>query len=342
MGVSTSPDMAQEIMEQVLSEIENTEVYLDDIAVFSSDFDSHIILLEKILHHLQDNGFSVNPLKCEWAVQETDFLGHWLMPTDIKPYHKKVNAIIQLKPPKNIKQLRSFLGMVTYYHDMWPRRSHILSPLTDLLKTPTCFHWSTVCNITFKHMKSLVASETLLTYPDHNIPFHIETDASDLQLGAVIKQNGKSIAFCTRKLTPAQCNYSTIEKELLSIVETFCEFLLSADIHVYTDHKNLTHKLSQYITQRVLQWQLLLEEYNPTFHYLKGPDNVLTDALSRLPISMANTLSSTALSAPAKPPTSPPLQKITEALAVIDNLELAFVHQTACWAAQRSCSRPLP
>ena len=136
MGVSTSPDMAQEIMEQVLSNLEDTEVYLDDIAAFSSHFDSHISLLDKILQHLQDNGFSVNPLKCEWAVQETDFLGHWLTPQGIKPYYKKVNAIVQLEKPKNLKQLRSFLGMVTYYRDMWPRHSHILSPLTELLKTP--------------------------------------------------------------------------------------------------------------------------------------------------------------------------------------------------------------
>ena len=115
MGVSTSPDMAQEIMEQVLSSLKDAEVYLDDIAAFSSQFESHISLLEKILQRLQDNGFSVSPLKCEWAVQETDFLGHWLMPQGIKPYYKKVNAIVQLEKPKNLKQLRSFLGMVTYY-----------------------------------------------------------------------------------------------------------------------------------------------------------------------------------------------------------------------------------
>ena len=105
MGVSTSPDMAQEIMEQVLSNLEDTEVYLDDIAAFSSDCDSHISLLEKILQHLQDNGFSVNPLKFELSIQETDFLGHWLTPQSIKTYYKKGNAIGQLEKPKNLKQL---------------------------------------------------------------------------------------------------------------------------------------------------------------------------------------------------------------------------------------------
>ena len=105
MGVSTSPDMAQEIMEQVLSNLKDTEVNLDDIAAFSSDFDSHISLLEKTLQHSQDNLISINPLKCEWAVQETDFLGHWLTPEGIKPYYKKVNAIVQLEKPKNLKQL---------------------------------------------------------------------------------------------------------------------------------------------------------------------------------------------------------------------------------------------
>ena len=286
MGISQSPDIAQEVMENVLRDIDDIEVYIDDIAVFSSDFDQHLAVIRKILTRLRDKGFIANPRKCEWCIEQTDFLGHWLTPDGIKPYSKKIKAILNMQEPKNIKQLRAFLGLVTYYRDMWPRRSHILAPLTDLLKTPKTFKWEPCHREAFLQMKAIIETDTLLTYPDHNKPFHIETDASDFQLGAVIKQNNKAVAYYTRKLNSAQRNYTTIEKELLSVVETLKEFrsmLLGSEIHVYTDHRNLTHKLSSFTTQRVLRWRLLLEEYNPTFNYIKGKDNVVADALSRTP-----------------------------------------------------------
>ena len=132
-------------------------------------------------------------------------------------------------------------------------------------------------------MKRMIAKETLLTYPDFNKPFEIHTDASKLQLGACISQDGKPIAFYSRKLNPAQTRYTTTERELLSIVETLKEFrniLLGQQIIVHTDHQNLTYK--QFNSDRVMRWRLFIEEYSPELRYIKGSHNVVADALSRL------------------------------------------------------------
>jgi hypothetical protein len=132
-------------------------------------------------------------------------------------------------------------------------------------------------------MKRIISRETLLAYPAFTKPFIIHTDASHSQLGAVISQDNKPIAFYSRKLNPAQTRYTTTERELLSIVETLKEFrniLLGQQIKVYTDHKNLTYV--NFNVERVMRWQLIIEEYSPELIYLKGEHNIIADALSRL------------------------------------------------------------
>jgi RNase H-like domain found in reverse transcriptase len=111
----------------------------------------------------------------------------------------------------------------------------------------------------------------------------IHTDASHYQLGAVISQEGKLIAFYSRKLNPAQTWYTTTERELLSIVETLKEYrniLLGQQIEVFTDHKNLVYKT--FNTERVMRWRLIIEEFGPKLTYIKGASNIVADALSRM------------------------------------------------------------
>lgn len=284
MGLCNSPDIFQEHMSNLMRDLDYVSAYLDDVAILSSnDWNDHLHKVDQVLERLQKAGLKVNALKSFFGRTELEYLGYVLTQEGVQPLQKKVDGMLQIAPPKNIKQLRRFLGMVNYYRDMWLRRSHILTPLNALLSKNTKWRWTDIEQRAFENIKRVMSRETLLHYPDFNKTFEIHTDASLHQLGAVISQNNKPIAFYTRKLRGGQHNYTTTERELLAIIETLKEFrniLLGHKIKIYTDHKNLT--FTQFNTERVMRWRLILEEYNPELIYIKGPNNVVADALSRL------------------------------------------------------------
>jgi hypothetical protein len=129
MGLKCLPNFAQETMENIFCSINDAEVYIDNIGAFSLNWENHLQLLCTILTKLQENGFTVTPLKCNWAVKETDWLGYWLSPTSLKSWKKKIDAVLKMEAPKRLKELHGLIGMVNYYRDMWPHRARILTAL---------------------------------------------------------------------------------------------------------------------------------------------------------------------------------------------------------------------
>ena len=284
MGIKCSPDIFQKIMNDILGDIPNIHVYFDDILVTSNNtFTHHLTLLETVLARLQAANFRATLRKCFFAEPKIDYLGYVISRDGLQPQPKKVEVILRLVPPKNKRQLRHFLGTVNYYRDMWQRRSHILAPLSKLASPIEPFKWGPEQQEAFESIKKTFTQEKLLAYPDFEKPFHIFTDASNKQLGAVIMQGKRPLAFYSRKLNSAQTRYTTGEQELLSIVETIKEFrdiLLGHKIIVHTEHKNILY--GNLSNDRLIRWRLLLEEYGPTYKHVAGQHNVVADALSRL------------------------------------------------------------
>jgi hypothetical protein len=182
---------------------------------------------------LQEAGLKINAQKLKFCAEETEYLWYILTRTGIKPQPKKVQAILAITPPKQVKDLRSFLGMVQYYQDLWARHSEMLAPLTSMVgecghtkvtraknTKKKAWHWDEVHQIVFDNVKATIARDVVLAYPDYSKEFEIYTDALSKQLGAVITQGNKPIAFFSRKLTETQQHYSVTKIELLAIVDT--------------------------------------------------------------------------------------------------------------------------
>ena len=208
-------------MSDLMAGLEYVRACIDDILVTTKgDWNDHLEKLDKVLQRLGEAGLQVNAEKSFFGKTETEYLGFWITRDGVRPVAKKVEALKNLVPPTNVKQLRRFMGLVNYYRDMWVRRSHVLALLSRLLSKNVKWTWTQVEQQAFEDIKKIMSQEVFLAYPNFNKPFDIYTDASHLQLGSVISQDGKPIAFYSRKLTDAQTRYTTTERELLAIVET--------------------------------------------------------------------------------------------------------------------------
>jgi hypothetical protein len=200
MGLCNSANIFQEKMTKLLAGLDSVRVYIDNLLhVSKGSWEAHLTTLKELLNRIQAAGLKVNAKKSFFGMAKLEYLGYNISRTGIAPIPKKVQGIQAIQPPKTRKQLRCFIRMVNFYRNNWRQRSELLAPLSELTSTKNTFKWEKAHQANFEAIKRVIGREVLLAYPDFNARFHVHTDASKLQIGAVISQNGKPIAFYLKK-----------------------------------------------------------------------------------------------------------------------------------------------
>uniref|UniRef100_A0AAV1TBR0 Reverse transcriptase domain-containing protein n=1 Tax=Peronospora matthiolae TaxID=2874970 RepID=A0AAV1TBR0_9STRA len=287
MGISTAPYEYQACMEKIFGDLDFVVVYLDDILVYSSSEKTHLKHLGIVFKRLKKYDVTLNGKKCHILRESVDYLGFTLTSEGIHPQQTKIQAIQQIAVPETRKELRRFLGMINYYRDMVPNKTTLCQPLNRFTSAKVPFEWLPSDTEAFHAVQKAFAQAVLLAFPDFEQPFHVYADASGKQICGIIMQRNQILACYSRSLNKHQVNYTTMELELLSIVECcstmlreYRTMLLGFPVVVHTDPKNLIYPTEPSL--RGKRWKLLLSEYRLSMHYIKGAKNVGADAFSRM------------------------------------------------------------
>src|SRR5699024_6327647 len=230
--------------------------------------------------------------KCQFASPTVTYLGHELSHNRVKPLYNNVKAILDFPAPKNVKQLRGFLGKVNYYHRFFPNRAKMLSPLYELTKKDVPYEWSQEAQEAFDTVKEVLTTAPALSIYNPKAKTVLYTDASRIGIGAILKQEQEDgemhpVGYFSKRLLSYQRNYSTTELELLAIVDAldyFYYYLYGIQFVVVTDHQPLKwlKKISKPNT-RIFNWSLRISQYQFTAEYRSGKKNKEADCLSRNP-----------------------------------------------------------
>ena len=292
-GMKNSPATFQRLINMVIAGLDDCDAYIDDAIISSDTWKDHLSTIRAFFDRLTDAKLTINLEKSEFCHATVTFLGHVVGQGEVRPIEAKVEAISDFPVPTCKRKLMRFLGMAGYYRKFCQNFSIIAEPLTNLLKKSTKFVWTESCQKAFDSLKAILKSAPVLLAPDFKKSFKLAVDASDIGAGAVLIQeddNGVDHPVCyfSKKFNKHQGNYSTIEKECLALVlavKQFEVYLTScpSPVVVFSDHNPLSflHKLKNK-NQRLLRWSLLLQEYNLVIKHIKGKDNLIPDALSRV------------------------------------------------------------
>jgi hypothetical protein len=264
-------------------------IYLDDILIFSPSIEQHLRDIQTILEKLRQHRLYAKLSKCEFLKKEILFLGHLISPDGLRMDPEKVKAILEWPDLTDVPAVLSFLGLVNFYHKHLDHLADIATPLSDLLKDENPFVWGPEQKQAFQDLKKTVADDPILSHFAPTDPVEVHCDASNKAVGATMVQNGHPVAFESRKLSAAELNYPTHDKELLAIVHALTKWRTylhgsSVPIKIFTDHASLKYLATQpTLNHRQARWLEKLAEFNYEIEYTPGPLNVVPDALSRRP-----------------------------------------------------------
>lgn len=295
-GLRNAGQTFQRFVDEMTRGMDFVFAYLDDFLIFSPDETTHKKHLRDIFNKFRDYGIVINTSKCIFGATELSFLGYHVSSKGIKPLESKVDAIKQFPVPKNVKELRRFLGMVNFYRKFLPNAASIQAPLhallTDNVKGAKPIDISGKSLEAFQNCKESLCRAALLAHPDFNAKIAMVTDASENAIGAAIHQRRgdywEPLGFFSRKLSPSQCKYSPYDRELLAIYEgiRYFRYMLEArHFTVFTDHKPLCYAFAtqkEKCSPRQFRHLDYIAQFTTDIRHISGKDNVVADTLSRI------------------------------------------------------------
>lgn len=306
-GVSSAPGIFQRLMETVLQGIPHVIVYLDDILVTGATDEEHMKTLSLVLERLERAGLRARKSKCKFLQSSVTYLGYRIDQQGLHPLKEKVQAVKDAPSPKNVTELRSYLGLLTYYSKFLPNMAEVLAPLYKLLRKEIRWRWTGTEEKAFCASKDLLTSSALLVHFNPELELILMCDASSYGVGAVLAHrmpdgSERPIGYASRSLSASQRNYSQLEKEALALVfgvQRFHAYLFGHHFELVTDHQPLLALLHQHrptspqASARIRRWSLLLSAYEYTITFRSTQAHSNADALSRLPLPVVQTESKT-------------------------------------------------
>lgn len=292
-GLTNAPAIFQGLVNDIFHDVLDriVVVYLDDILIFSKNPADHVRHVCLVLERLRQHGLYAKLEKCEFDQPKVEFLGFLVSSEGIEMSEQRIKAIQDWPTPTTRKGLQRFLGLANYCRNFVSNYSRVAKPLTDLTSPKTTFKWSTTAQQSFQDLKEALMTSPVLRHANPQEPFFMEPDASDFAVGAVLMQSEEGklhpIAYHSRKLNPAERNYTIHDKELLAIIDALRAWrhhLQGAkhQVTILSDHQNLTYfSKKRELSQRQVRWALYLANFDYVIEFRPGVNNSRADTLSR-------------------------------------------------------------